>query len=119
MTRVRKHHPELLAEAHRFERCLMNLALLPAEFIEEAFDDLQQDLLRNEALLEIMGLFFDYYRTTWINGKGTSSYSVYKLIRRTNNVLERYHRALKSKMATNPEVGKFMGMYQVLLLLNE
>ena len=89
----------------------MNLALLPAEVIQEAFDDIENDLLRNVALLEIMGLFFDYYRTTWINGRGPAAYSVYKLLRRTNNILERYHRTLKSKIATKPEVGKFVGMY--------
>ena len=89
----------------------MNLALLPAEFIPEAFDDLENDLRRNDALLEIMGCFFDYYRTAWINGRGPAAYSVYKLLRRTNNILERYHRTLKAKIAIKPEVGKLMGMY--------
>ena len=54
----------------------MNLARLPAEFIEEAFDDPQHDLLRNEALLKIMGPFFYYDRTTWINGKGKRNSTV-------------------------------------------
>ena len=113
ITRVKKHHPDLIAEAYRFERYLMNLALLPSEVIEEAFEELTRDLKSNDALFEIMGLFFDYYWTTWILGIRPDTYSVYRLARRTNNVLERYHRMLKAVMASKPEVGKFLGMYNV------
>ena len=93
----------------------MNLALLPSDFIEEAFNDLELELRKNEALLDIIGLFFDYYRATWINGKGTKAFSVHELLRRTNNVLERYHRTLKSRMASKPEVAKFMGVWSFFL----
>ena len=87
----------------------MNLALLPSEFIGEAFDDLELELQKNETLLDIIGLSFDYYRATWINGKGTKAFSVHELLRRTNNLLERYHRTLKSRMVSKPEVA--MGVW--------
>ena len=91
----------------------MNLVLPPSGAIKEAFEELTKDLKSNDALLEIMGLFFDYYWTTWILEVRPDYYSVYRLGRRTNNVLERYRRMLKAVMASKPEVGKFLGMYNV------
>lgn len=117
MTRVTKNVPRTHAEACRFERDLMNLALLPKEYIFEAFDDLRERLRENRDLCEIMDDLFEYYEAFWLRRKGPASYCVYKETRRTNNSIERYHRSLKAEMATKPEFYKFIGILKLLLLL--
>ena len=109
ITRVRNQHPHLIREAHHFERDLMNLALLPSEFIEEAFEDLNESLIVNEELNEIMWRWLNYYRGQWLLKTGPTNYSVYMKYTRSNNLIERYHRTLKALTATRPEIAKFFG----------
>ena len=109
ITRVQNQHPHLIKEAHHSERDLMNLALLPSEFNEEAFEDLNESLIENEELYEIMRRWFNYYRGQWLSKTGPTNYSVYMKSARSNNLIERYHRTFKVLTATRPEIVKFFG----------
>lgn len=102
----------MMSEALGFQRDLMNLALLPAEIILEAFTIIYDRLRKNLQLHKIMGSFFDYCERQWLNKVGPNKFSVYRETRRTNNALERYHRTLKSQTATNPELVKFLSKFQ-------
>ena len=116
ITRVKKYHPQMVAEARSFERDLMNLALLPSKIIREAFEDLNKCLEDNKVLHEIMGPYFMYYRRHWISKVGPENYSVYLERNRSNNVTERYHRAFKALTATRPEIVPFFSEIQYNLM---
>ena len=109
ITRVKNSQPSMITTAYDFERDLMNIALLPSQFMNEAFDDLLGSLAVNVHLYEIFEPLFAYYRAQWLTKIGPNNYSVYGRSTRCNNVTERYHRALKEKTATRPEISKFFG----------
>lgn len=109
ITQVKKHLPAwMLTDAHRFERDLMNLAFLPPDYINEAFENLHAEIRGKNDLYAIMGPLFAYYETTWLADKGPRLFSTYEEKERTNNHIERYHRSLKAMMFSNPEFHTFM-----------
>lgn len=111
MTRVKKHIPEMLLEALTLERDLMNIALLPAAYIAIAFAGLKNRLIASPALEKIMGPFFAYFESQWLQKVGVAKFCVYRQLLRTNNTVERYHRRLKGLTATRPEIGKFLSQF--------
>ena len=116
ITRVKKHHPQMVAKARSFERDLMNLALLPSKIIREAFEDVNKCLEDNKVLHAIMGPYFMYYRRHWVSKVGPENYSVYLERNRSNNVTKRYHRAFKALSATKLEIVPFFSEIQYNLM---
>ena len=117
MSRAKSIGETALKKAKELERDLMNLALLPPEWIPEAFGILQDKLKLHTELCEIMGLLFKYYESFWIRKVKPEIFSVFQKKQRTNNVIERYHRALKELMSTNPEIIQFIGKPVVKIIL--
>ncbi|XP_043282338.1 uncharacterized protein [Venturia canescens] len=116
ITRVKRGCPHLLQEAHTFQRNLMNLCLLPAEFIPEGFRIINEKI--EEQFPELALIYTDareYYARYWIKGKGPRSYSHYRKRVRTNNPLERWHRRFKEAVATRPQFDKFMKVLKDLV----
>ena len=69
MSRAKSIGGTALNKAEDLERDLMKLALLPPEWIPEAFGILQDKLKLHPELCEIMGLLFKYYESFWIKKK--------------------------------------------------
>ena len=109
ITKAKKIGGTVLNKAKDLERDLMNLALLPPEWIPEAFAILKERMQVHPALLEIVNPLHAYYESFWLKRVTPAVFSVYLKKQRTNNVIERYHRSLKELMATNPEILKFIG----------
>ncbi|XP_043284626.1 uncharacterized protein [Venturia canescens] len=116
ISRVKRECPHLMEEAYTFERNLMDLCLLPAEFIPEGFRLIDE---RIESEYPELALIFtdarEYYARFWIKGKGPKSFSHYKKSVRTNNPLERWHRKFKEAAATRPQFDKFMKVLKNLV----
>ena len=79
--------------------------------MKEAFDDLHGSLAVNVQLYEIFTPLFTCYRAQWLTKIGPHNYSVYGKSTYCNNVTERYHRTLKDKTTTRPEILKFFGEF--------
>lgn len=118
MLRVKSRFPDLVPEANAFVRDLMDLCLLPPQFIPEAFQVIDRNL---QILYPELALIFtdlrEHYKRFWINGKGPALYSQYRKKIRTNNPLERWHRKFKAAAATKPEVSKFMSKFTLFLCM--
>ena len=53
-----------------------------------------------------------YYRRHWISKVGPENYLVYLERNRSNNITERYHRAIKALTVTRPEIVPFFSEIQ-------
>ena len=109
VTRAKSVDLVMVKKAKDFERDLMNLALLPSNWIPEAFSILKQKLQIHHKLYDIMSPLFTYYDKFWLKKVKPNIFSVFQRKRRTNNVIERYHRTLKELISTNPEILRFVG----------
>lgn len=88
---------------------MMALALLPGHEVGLAFGVLVMNTSPEHS--RIFREFFDYYDTQWLRKVTPRIFSVYGLIRRTNNSVESYHRVLVEKMAPHPNIWDFTSMY--------
>ncbi|XP_043467899.1 uncharacterized protein LOC122502079 [Leptopilina heterotoma] len=83
----------------------MALPLLPANEIEQAFNDIVTSL--SAATRRIMEPFFHYYRRQWIRKVTPQIFSVFNPRRRTNNNIESYHRTLKIRFGIHLNIWTF------------
>uniref|UniRef100_A0A1Y1M514 HECT domain-containing protein n=1 Tax=Photinus pyralis TaxID=7054 RepID=A0A1Y1M514_PHOPY len=86
-------------------RKIMALALLPCDMAVEGFN-----LIKSEAPDDIRNAFsnfFTYVESTWLEGVTPQLFSVFNLVRRTNNAVEAYHRVLNQKFGVHPNVWAF------------
>lgn len=58
---------------------------------------------------------FRYFERYWLNQVTPQSFSVYRQVRRTNNVQESYHRILLQVVGTaHPNCWEFLGKYNCI-----
>lgn len=84
----------------------MALVLVPADRIREGLQ------IINEEAPELNNIFQEFHRynqITWIDGVTPEIFSVYKLIRKTNNNVENFHRRIFQTMNIHPNICKFTG----------
>ncbi|XP_034244893.1 uncharacterized protein LOC117647297 [Thrips palmi] len=87
-------------DAGKTVRMCMALPFLPAEKIEQGFQEVKAKAAREEFHAQLKP-FLDYVERTWINGVDGAHMSVYRKHRRTNNDQESYHHTLVSSLG-NP-----------------
>ena len=98
-------HLQRSNEVRHILRQIMALALLPADEIRETYLEIV-DSLTLQTRIE-MKSFFAYYEVFWLLDITPEIFSVYGLLRRTNNVLESYHRTLKQKLGVHSNIWMF------------
>ena len=81
--------------AYHYMRKLMALPFLPAEHIQQTFEDLRQQAANNERLRELT----DYMQTTWMESSiwSIAEWCVFMQTVRTNNDVEGWHNRLKQQ----------------------
>ncbi|CAI6359310.1 unnamed protein product [Macrosiphum euphorbiae] len=79
-------------EAKMCLRMCAALALLPANKIEQGFQEIKNYAHNNEILIP---RFFTYFSSFWLIRKGPECFSVHGQPRRTNNNVESFHSTLK------------------------
>lgn len=87
-------------EAKTFLKKVLALAYLPAAMVIDQFRALKNGL--SPAVKREMGQFCSYYDRYWLRTVTPDGFSVHGLSRRTNNIIESYHRRLQHRMATRP-----------------
>lgn len=105
MTKEYSHKGQLLI------RKLMNMCLLPAVYIDTAFDLLLKELKADSTLTALLLPLFQYFKRQWLTKVTAKVFSVYHSLNRTNNGQERYHRFLKGRLGVRPELNKFLGTF--------
>eukprot|EP00102_Acyrthosiphon_pisum_P016294 XP_008187200.1 PREDICTED: uncharacterized protein LOC100569497 isoform X3 [Acyrthosiphon pisum] len=93
-------------------KMMMVLALLPANEIEDGFQDIKDYALVNDVN---MARFFTYFSSFWLVQIGPQVFSVYGKPRRTNNNIESFHNKLKDKFqVSHPNLWTVLGHLQNL-----
>lgn len=101
-------------ESEEILKKLMGLALLPEEEIVTSFHQIVADT--SEYIGRRLKYFFKYYERFWLNRVTPTRFSVYRKLKRTNNLIERYHRTLNHKFANNRDPWMFISKFCVLLI---
>ncbi|XP_074113911.1 uncharacterized protein LOC141536974 [Cotesia typhae] len=87
-----------------FIRKLLSLALLPENDIKKAFTCLLND---HKTLSELFKGLTNYFSSYWLKVIKPHRFSCYRNTIRTNNYLESYHRTLKWKLGSHPQIWEF------------
>jgi len=87
----------------------MALALLPEKDIVTAFHKIKSDT--SEYMKRRFQHYFRYYDRFWINRVTPTRFSVYRKLKRTNNLIERYHRTLNHKFTNNHDPWMFISKF--------
>ncbi|XP_050430408.1 uncharacterized protein LOC126839253 isoform X2 [Adelges cooleyi] len=94
-------------EAKKCFKMCAALALLPANRVEEGFQEVKNHAANNNVLLP---RFFTYFTSYWLTRKGAECFSVHGQPRRTNNNVESFHSTLKQTFqVTHPNLWKMLG----------
>lgn len=93
----------------------MALPLLPANQIEEAYNDIVSSMNLSTRL--ILNRFLSYYERKWLRQVTPEVFSVYNIRRRTNNNLESYHKTLIDRFGLHSNIWTFSGKNNVLFLI--
>lgn len=88
---------------------IMALALLPSTRIEEAFHSIKSTTEADIA--SQFNSLFDYMERTWLQQITPAVFSVFNLIRRTNNAVESYHRFIIRSLHIHPNVWHFTSKF--------
>lgn len=113
---MQSQNKEKNPKSHEVIKKLLVLPLLPAEKIEEGLEIIKiniQELFNDDKKkLEKWQEFINsYFTRQWMKNVTPSVFSVYKMIDRTNNFLESYHRTLNSFIGTKPSTFTFLRKY--------
>ncbi|XP_043481354.1 uncharacterized protein LOC122510642 [Leptopilina heterotoma] len=101
-------------EGYSILKHIMALPLLPANEIEETyFEIIESTSLRLRRKIQ---KFLNYFQKQWIRKVTPQVFSVYVLERRTNNVLESYHRQLKQMFGIKPHIWTFTSKYNTIYI---
>ncbi|XP_051167015.1 uncharacterized protein LOC127285188 [Leptopilina boulardi] len=84
---------------------LMALAFLPPEKIRQTYTEIKR--IKSEECQRILADLFKYYENQWLERVKPEGFSVFGLNRRTNNVLESYHKRLSTKIGKKPSTWQF------------
>ncbi|XP_051157996.1 uncharacterized protein LOC127279599 [Leptopilina boulardi] len=93
------------AEARHVFLLLLALPLLPANQTRDAFDQIKANM--PQAIQQTMNRFLQYFEREWFRIVTPNVFSVFGLIRRTNNCLEAYHHTLINKFGAHPNIWMF------------
>ena len=87
-------------------RKILALALLPADNIEEAFNELRSNLTPD--LKELYAGFLSYYEDYWLKQRGPQDFCVHREFVRTNNSAESNNSRLSHKLPRTPSCSTFV-----------
>lgn len=90
---------------------LLALPFLPAEDIEQVFNELRDGL--SPYVRQRMNSYNTYYSRYWINIIKPEGFSVFGLTARTNNVIESFHATLLRKLSVHPVAWDFFCKYKI------
>lgn len=97
-------------EATKLLRKILSLPLLPPPRMEEGYGILQNEA---RAYGDTFTLLLAYVLNTWIRTVTPEVFSVFGLIRRTNNNVEAFHKRLQHAMGVeHPNIWHFTGKYR-------
>lgn len=99
-----------------FIQDILNLALLPEEYIQRMYGTLKAELMKETIVFNdikipfgvIMKRFFEYYEDFWLKIITPKRFSVYNAQFKTNNLLERFNRDLHEYFGTRPSLISFL-----------
>lgn len=103
-------------ESEELLRKMMALALLPEKDISTAFEQIKNNT--SDLMKRKFKRYFDYFERFWINIVTPKRFSMYQKLKRTNNLIERYHRTLNRKFELNGDPWMFISMKHVLIMFN-
>lgn len=87
------------------------LALLPADKIIEGYQYIKEVIEKYFPNNGKWKKFCGYYERQWIKKTKVATFSVYKVIDRTNNYLESYHRTLNEILRAKPSLRALLSKY--------
>ncbi|XP_043284909.1 uncharacterized protein [Venturia canescens] len=99
-------------DAKLFLKKIMALAYLPATKISNEYATLKNAL--PATLQRPFRLFFRYYESQWLGKVKPTGFSVFRLSRRTNNVIESYNSILKDQMGQHPLAWDFIAWNKLI-----
>ena len=92
-------------EIGNFIKKVIALPFLPHEDIEQAFNEILT--AASQRVQNVLRRFISYYRRQWINIVTPKGFSIFGLVRRTNNAIESYHARLNHRMGRHPTPWSF------------
>ena len=93
---------------------MIGLALLPEHKISIAFEKIKINL--PEQIRRRYKYYLQYFERFWLNRVKPSRFSVYRKLKRTNNLIERYHKTLNHKFGNNRDPWIFINEFHIYFL---
>lgn len=96
---------------------MIGLALLPEDKIEVAFEKIKADI--SEPMRRRFKYYFKYYERFWIKRVKPIRIFVYHKLKRTNNLIEKYHHTMNHKFIINHDPWMFISKMFCIFSVNK
>lgn len=109
-TRINEENLALQKNGLNVIRRLVGLAFLKHDQIQEGYECVVKYCADEHK--ELMAPLFEYYQSYWLETVGPENFSVYRVMAKTNNNLESYHKFWRQHLEKHPNLSTFVGNNQ-------